>query len=316
MALQFQEISKGETLWVESVTMNQDEGFSVTYTPAIVQHANYKEVSVKMGNVQPFSTDWLYGFFCPLQYAENPDFFPTTVRAEKTLVFEVGSDDMVKPIPYAKHALVRSPKRAIISPYCKINFKCDYGDFEPTANGFVNRVWEIEKERVIPRFSKPALRQFVENFFIEKMDGVYMQVRYPILFDAGVIYREEGNNFPYEDPSSRESILRFFFQRCIPYLADQNWFDLVRETGLVGLNYTESWRDLHRAFVVADQEGVDAISFIADCDTIPFTQQIADALKIPNNEIHIFVEPNTEKAVLQIRTQLIRDRLSVAGLSL
>ena len=313
MSLQFQEISRGETLWVSRIRLKGHGGYSLDYFPAIVKHATHKDVCVRVGNIQPFSTDWVYGYFSSKQYEDNPSFFPTTVRVEKELTFSV-KNDKVQPIP-KKYKLHRSPNTHV-SPYQRVYFKCDYGDFEPTVNGFVNRVWEIENERDIPRFTKPALRSFVENFFIEKMDGVYMRVRYPLLFDGGVIYREEGNNFPYENPSSRESILRFFFQRCVYYLADQNWFDLVRATGLVGLNYTESWRDLHRAFVLADQEGVDALSFVADPTTIVFTEQIASAMNIPNNEINIFVDPNTEKSVIQIRTQTLRERLAVAKISM
>ena len=313
MSLQFQEISRGEILWVSSITLKDSGSYSVVYTPAIVKYATHKDVCVRIGNIQPFSTDWVYGFFSPQQYEENPEFFPTTVRVEAELIFQV-KNDKVQPIP-KKHALHRSPNTCV-SPYQKVNFKCDYGDFEPTTNGFVNRVWEIENERAFPRFTKPALRHFVENFFIEKMDGTYMKVKYPLLFDGGVIYREEGNNFPYENPSSRESILRFFFQRCVYYLADRDWFDLVRATGLIGLNYTESWRDLHRAYVLADQEGVDALSFVAEHSTIPFTEQITSAMNIPNNEINIFVDLNTDKSVIQIRTQTLRSRLSVANISL
>lgn len=313
MSLQFQEISRGEILWVSRIILRGDSSYSVIYTPAIVKHATHKDVCVRVGNIQPFSTDWIYGYFSPQQYEENPSRFPTTMRVERELTFPV-IHNKVQPIP-KKYALHRRPNTCI-SPYERVNFKCGYGDFEPTVNGFVNRVWEIENERDFPRFTKPALRHFVQNFFIQKMDGTYMRVRYPLLFEGGVIYREEGNNFPYENPSSRESVLRFFFQRCVSYLANQNWFDLVRATGLNGLNYTESWRDLHRAFVLADQEGVDALSFVAEPSTLVFTEHITSAMNIPNNEINIFINPDTEKSVVQVRTQTMRSRLSVASISI
>lgn len=307
MSLQFQEISRGETLWVSSIILRDDNSHTLIYTPAIVKHATHKEVCVRVGNVQPFSTDWLYGFFSPEAYDEDPSAYPTTVRAEGELIFLV-EDDEVQPIA-KKHALYRTP-HTCINPYPRVNFKCDYGDFEPTVNGFVNAAWALEKERMFPRFTKPALRQFVENFFIEDMDGSYMKVRYPQLFDNALVYQERTNSLNYESPSSRQSILGFFFERCVPYLADKNWFDLVRATGLITLNYIDSWRVLHRAYVIADQENVGAMSCVINQSSVVAIQSILDGLGLLDSDINLFSTPKTDEIVLQIKTEVMRDRLA------
>jgi hypothetical protein len=256
----YTDIGREELLWV--CYINKTNNGSVEYNyPALVKMSNHNEVVVRYGNISSFSTLWVHRSFNQRGYEHNPEMYPTVFAQEKELIFRV-KDDKVTAIKKGSLTieLQRYPVRLYAAnPYNRIHARSGYGDFKDISM-FADRVWELECERPFPRFSESTLREHVGKFFVKTTEAT-ATIKYPVLCGDSHIIRDSTEQHYIDAPSGREGILKVFMENYVPYLVDQDWWDLVRRIGLNNINYHKVLAKVYKAYLEAKTSSQQAISF-------------------------------------------------------
>ena len=224
MRFAYHTVEKNDLLWI---CFFHSRGIEYNL-PCIVKETSDKEIFVAYGNIQPFSTQWVHQTFDQKGYEGSPSQYPTTFKAERTLSFSV-KNEKVQPLKIKTKTveLQRYPVRLYqANPYHRVQHHTDYGSFDGTPQGLRDRVWELEKERLLPRFTERQLETYIKNNFILSCDTDEMCVRTLVWYHCT---RKATNIRTYPlDENGKKEILKEFCEVCIPHLANKNWYDIKK----------------------------------------------------------------------------------------
>ena len=314
----YNEIGRGERLWV--CLIHTHDGHRSEYNfPAIVLETNHREVVVKYGNVQPFSTQWAFsGDFDQGHYQKNANAYPLTSLSTKEITFEVRGDIVQKNKRMTpKNRVVvaelqshpvrlyrQNPYHRVLSP----NFPTR--DYAPDPQSFIKAIWEIECERDIPRFTLPSLEWFVTNHFIVEWADPRVLVKTSELHAYPFIIRTEIDNAFYIDtPSSRKNLVEVFFQKCVPHLSNYAWFAMIRKFGLNNMRYSRILQSIHRAYLVTQEQAevVESLSFTVTPEELKDLETATSQLGL---EVWSYKDPVSMYSIVQIQTQAITEMVA------
>jgi len=304
MRLSYNEIAKGDLLWVCFFYKSGEYNF-----PAIVQESNHLGVRVKYGEIESFSTKWIHHHFPQKEYSENSEQFPTSFQPKTELTFPVKDVPKVGVVqPLTKNIrieLQRYPVRLYrANPYNRVHPNGSFGEFPPSVQGFADKVWEIERERPLQRFSKAILEDYVHNHFFQTFGDPQATIKYPSLCQEMYIYTTRTEQHYIDAPVGREGVLKLFMEHCVPYLANKTWFDLVQTSGLNHITYYPILCTIHKAYLAAThlkQQG--AVSFCVDEHLTKVTKRVLKTLALDwvlwTQDKHCILQVKTED--LQIK---------------
>lgn len=299
--LHYLDIKTNDQLWIHYTEL--DDPSQSYYYPARVTGVSFKEVTVNYGNVLSFATGWV----ARVHKAYDED--KTRFQQNHSLTFIV-KKDKASTIKTAKHRITLCER-----PRLKYNTNAygldtnNYGDFDGTTEGFIDRVWEIESNAPHPRFTKKALTEFVKDYFVQEVRDADMRIKYPLLF-SDIIYREDRQSLYRDTPSARELILSKFFNFCVPYLANKDWFDMVFKSGFNDTKYHWVWRELQTAYEVSQRHNTEALSFVFQAPTVSdqaVFMSVISCLDIDEHSIDIGVENG--QILCQMKTSVIEKAL-------
>ena len=317
MRFEYDTVQKGDLLWV---CFSAEKGVEYNL-PCCIKSTNDKEIVVQYGNTQPFSTGWVtMPKFDQKGYADTPNQYPTTFKISGEITFPV-KDGKVKPTKqntscYILHKtgakkwgveLTRYPVRLYgANPYHTIRHHTDCGMFDGTLKGFVDKVWQLEKERPIPRFTEAQLRAFIENHFVVDWNkDLLCSCKYR--WRANLVEHKEQVCFPNNEWGCHET-LKMFCENSIPYLADQNWYELIdwgKFSNHKLMSLVHMRNDVLRKFHQAYLNGKDkeAISFVLIESERNLMQVLVKELGL---EYQCWETNVTQRYILQLKTDQIR----------
>lgn len=299
--LKHQDIKIGDQLWVIH-TENQ-----VQYSfPAIVDEVNHLWVSVKYGDIEPFSTVWA----CTLNKF-NPNkkgHDGATFLANRTIKFDVSPNGIVH---YRDQFSLSEKPANRNNPYLRYRERHSeqpYGDFNPKdgVKGFVKLVWSIEEKRPFVRFTEPFLEKFCKHVFFVDFDKG--EVKFPHFNGGLMLISWETENRSIAYPSTRTQILKDFFEFCVPYIANWQFWELTRTHALNQPLYSDVLYKLHKAFIISS--GRDASSFV-----IQHYEEARFATVIEKLQLKMFqwTEPLEEGVITQVQNERLRTLLGSLG---
>jgi hypothetical protein len=305
MRLSYNEIAKGDLLWVCFFYKSGEYNF-----PAIVQESNHLGVRVKYGDIESFSTKWVHHHFDQRDYSENPERFPTSFQPKTELTFPVKNVPKVGVVhPLIKNnriELQRYPVRLFLAnPYNRVHHNGSFGEFHPSVQGFADKVWEIESERPLQRFSKTVLEDYVHNHFFQTFGDPQATIKYPSLCQEMYIYTTRTEQHYIDAPVGREGVLKRFMEHCVPYLANKAWYDVIQTSGLNHINYYPILCEIHKAYLVAThlkQQG--AVSFSVEDQLWENTKRILKALGLEKVSW-----TQDKRTIIQVKTEDLQTKL-------
>lgn len=320
MRFEYDTVQEGDLLWV---CFSAKKGVEYNL-PCTIKSTSDKEIVVKYGNAQPFSTGWVtMPKFDQKSYADSPNQYPTTFKVSGEITFPV-KNRTVKPTKQitscyvlnktgAKNwdvELTRYPVRLYgANPYHTIRHHTDCGMFDGTLQGFMDKAWQLEKERPIPRFTENELRVYVRDHFAIKWDKDLLCCR-KYQWGACLVTNFEEVCFPNNEHGCHKA-LKLFCENSIPYLADKGWHELIdwdkyRDHKTMSLTYMRNdvLRKLHQAYLNGCHK--EAISFVLIESEKDIMQVIVKELGLE----YQFWETNvTQRYVIQLKTKQLKKQL-------
>ena len=295
--LKYNDITRGDKLWVTH-TENQ-----IQYSfPAIVEDVNHLWVTVKYGDIEPFSTKWACNINKYNFMEDGHD--GATFLANKRIKFDVSPNGIVH---YRDQFSLSKKPANRNNPYLRYRERHSdhpYGDFDPKdgVSGFADLVWSIEKDRPFVRFTKPFIDWFCKRVFFKDFEKGQIKIPH---FHSGttlIHWVDEERSISY--PSSRTQILKAFFEHCVPYIANWQFWELTRKHALNQPLYSDVLYKLHKAFIISS--GRDASSFI-----LHHYEEARFATVIKQLELKIFQwkEPLEDGVITQVQNERLRTLL-------
>ena len=191
------------------------------------------------------------------------------------------------------------------NPYNRVHPNGSYGEFHPSVQGFADKVWEIERERPLQRFSKAALEDYVHNHFFQTFGDPQATIKYPSLCQEMYIYTTRTEQHYIDAPVGREGVLKRFMEHCVPYLANKTWYDVIQASGLNHINYYPILCEIHKAYLAAThlkQQG--AVSFSVEGQLWENTKRVLKALGL--EEVSWTQDKQT---IIQLKTEDLQTKL-------
>lgn len=276
--------------------------------PAIVTDVNHLFVTVKYGDIEPYSTEWS---MVKHIYKKENQHDGATFLATQTVKFDVSPNGIVHYRDQLSLAELPANKD---NPYLQYRAKYSehpYGDFDPVkgVQGFVETVWEIESKRPFKRFTKNFLSWFCEQLFFKDFhNGCYMTPEY---MKGAILLTWESNKVQMCSPANRTQILVAFFSKCVPYIANWGFWELTRHSGLNHARFKDVLNKLHKAFILSS--GRDASSFVLkDYEEARFAS-ITEKLKLKTFQ---WEEPLEDGVITQVHNERLRTLLGSLSLQI